>query len=124
MRRRPESERLYELVGQKLEKRRREACLTQTQLAQRCGLARGSIANIESGNQHPTLHTLWSIADALNIDIPALVPTRDEFSRGKANTVKPTITGRLEKVAGESRNQVISFITSSRKEVLSYVDRE
>ena len=117
MRRRPESERLYELIGQKLERQRREARLTQTQLAQRCGLARGSIANIESGNQHPTLHTLWSIADALNIDIPALVPTRDEFSRSNANTVKPTITSRLEKVAGESRKKVISFITSSRKEV-------
>lgn len=121
MRRRPESERIYELVGRKVERQRREAGLTQTQLAQRCGLARGSIANIESGNQRPTLHTLWSIADALNIDPPTLVPSREEFLRSKANA-QLTITGRLEKAAGESRKQVASFITSRRKVVEANVD--
>ena len=122
MRRRPESERIYELVGRKVERQRREAGLTQTQLAQRCGLARGSIANIESGNQRPTLHTLWSIADALNIDLHALVPSRKEFLRSKASTVETTITGRLEKAAGESREQVVSYITSRRKVVGANVD--
>ncbi len=122
MRRRPESERIYELVGRKVERQRREAGLTQTQLAQRCGLARGSIANIERGNQRPTLHTLWSIADALNIDPPTLVPSREEFLRSKASAAQLTITGRLEKAAGESREQVVSYITSRRKVVGSNVD--
>ena len=89
MRRIPDSERLYELVGQKIERQRREVRLSQTKLAERCGLARGSIANIEGGNQRPTLHTLWSIAEALNMEVHALLPSREEFVGIEADTTNP-----------------------------------
>lgn len=124
MRRRPDSERLYVLLGRKLERQRRVANLSQTQLAQRCGLARGSIANIESGNQRVTLHTLWLIAEVLGIDAQTLLPTRDEFYKNDARTVLPQITGRLRKVAGQSQNQVAVFIASSREEVSPDVDED
>ena len=124
MRRRPDSERLYELIGQKVERQRREERLSQTQLAQRCGFARGSIANIESGKQRPTLHTLWSLANALRIDMRSLLPSPDEFQMSEASDANPKITGRLKKAAGESQDQVASFIASSREEVSSNVDGE
>ena len=124
MRRRPESERLYEIVGQKVERSRREAKLTQAQLARLCGLARGSIANIENGNQRPTIHTLWDLADALNVDMRSLLPSPEEFLADVAGTAVPVITGRLRKVAGGSRNQVASFIASSRSEVTPDVTGE
>ena len=124
MRRIPDSERLYELVGQKVERQRREAKLSQTQLAQRCGFARGSIANIESGKQRPTLHTLWSLADALSVDMRSLLPSPEEFLASETDNENPKITGRLKKAAGESQNQVASFISSSRQEVNSNVDGE
>lgn len=117
MRRRPESERLYELVGQKVERERRKAKLTQTQLAQCCGLARGSIANIESGNQRPTLHTLWSLADALGVDMRSLLPSRDEFLKSETYTATSKITGWLKDEAGRSQNQVNSFIAESLEKV-------
>ena len=122
MRRIPDSEMLYELVGQKVEQQRREAGLSQTELAQRCGLARGSIANIEIGNQRPTLHTLWSIADVLGVDMRSFLPSRDEFLKSEVGTASPKITGRLKKAAGESESQVAFFIASSRKVVGSNVD--
>ena len=125
MRRRPDSERLYELVGQNVAHKRSEANLTQTQLAQRCGLARGSIANIESGNQRPTLHTLWSLADALKVDMCSLLPSRDEFLMSGASTEKIRIEGWLKKAtAGESQKQVNEFIANKREEVSPNVDRE
>ncbi len=117
MRRRPNSEKLYELVGQKVERQRREAKLSQTQLAQRCGLARGSIANIESGNQRPTLHTLWSLADALGVDMRSLLPSRDEFLKSETYTATSKITGWLKDEAGRSQNQVNSFIAESLEKV-------
>ncbi len=117
MRRRPDSEKLYELVGQKVERQRREAKLSQTQLAQRCGLARGSIANIESGNQRPTLHTLWSLADALGVDMRSLLPSRDEFLKSETYTATSKITGWLKDEAGRSQNQVNSFIAESLEKV-------
>ena len=97
--------------------RRQEARLSQTQLAQHCGLARGSIANIESGNQRPTLHTLCSIADALRVDVRSFLPSPDEFQMNDAGTANPKITGRLKKAAGESQKQVASFIANSRGKV-------
>lgn len=48
--------------------------LTQDVLAQRAGLARTSITNIETGNQQPTLHALWRIADALGMSPCDLLP--------------------------------------------------
>ncbi len=48
--------------------------LTQDALAQRAGLARTSITNIETGNQQPTLHALWRIADALEVSACDLLP--------------------------------------------------
>lgn len=124
MRRRPDSEKLYELVGQKVDQQRREAGLSQTQLAQRCGFARGSIANIESGKQRPTLHTLWALADALSVDMRSLLPSPDEFLISEVGNASPQIIGRLKKAAGESQNQVASFIANSREEVSSNVDRK
>ena len=124
MRRIPDSERLYELVGQKVDRYRRKAGLSQTQLAQCCGLARGSIANIERGNQRATLHTLWSLADALNVDMRLLVPSPNEFLTSEVGATKPVISGRLEKAAGEDRSQVVSFIASRRAEFSLDVDRE
>ena len=117
MRRIPDSEKLYVIVGQNLAQKRSEAKLTQTQLAERCGLTRGSIANIESGNQRPTLHTLWSLADALGVDISSLLPSRDEFRMSAGGIAEPILTYRLKKAAGESQSQVASFIASSREKV-------
>jgi len=48
--------------------------LTQDALAQRARLARTSITNIETGNQQPTLHALWRIADALGVSPCELLP--------------------------------------------------
>ena len=91
--------------------------LTQTQLAQRCGLARGSIANIESGNQRPTLHTLWLLADALKVDMSSLIPSREEVPMSEVSAASIW----LVEEAGESQKQVTSFIVKKREEANSNV---
>ena len=121
MRRRPNTERLYELVGQKVGRYRQRLGLSQTQLAQRCDLARGSIANIESGNQRPTLHTLWSIAEALSVDMRSLLPSRDEYSGTGATAQLKSLP---EGVAEDIQSQVVSFIASSREKIGANVDRD
>ena len=118
MRRPPDSERLYELVGQRIGRIRNEAKLSQTALAKRCRLTRGSIANIELGNQRATLHTLWMIAEALDVEPSSLLPVRGEL-RERLSGSQVTTSKRVEKVAGESRDKVASFIATSRQEVRS-----
>ena len=61
------SERLR--IGQRIAELRKEQNLTQTQLAERCGLQQAHIARIEAGRYSVGLDTLAQIADALGMKI-------------------------------------------------------
>lgn len=63
----------YELIGQSLRARRKELRLTQTALANKIGVARSYISEIENGNiKNPSLNKIEAIANELGIDIPRL----------------------------------------------------
>ena len=70
-------DRLYRLIGERV--RRRRGDLTQNALADRIGLGRTSITNLESGTQRIPLHYLWRIAEALGCEVSDLIPTRAEL---------------------------------------------
>ena len=65
----------YRHVGEKIRERRGKN-LSQDALAMAVGLSRSSISNIEKGRQKLLLHTLVDIADALNVEAAALLPSR------------------------------------------------
>lgn len=48
--------------------------MSQTQLALKVGLSRGSIANIETGRQHVPLHMILVLARELSVDPATLLP--------------------------------------------------
>ena len=48
---------------------REEHGLTQTQLAERCGVNQSDIGRIERGSTSPTTRTLQRIADSLDADV-------------------------------------------------------
>lgn len=66
------SERLR--IGQRIAELRKEQNLTQTQLAERCGLQQAHIARIEAGRYSVGLDTLTQIADALGMAIDFVKP--------------------------------------------------
>ena len=65
---------LYREIGRRIREARLRVSLTQVELAHRAGLARTSITNIEMGNQQPTVHALWRIADAVQAPPCELLP--------------------------------------------------
>jgi transcriptional regulator with XRE-family HTH domain len=65
---------LYKEFGRGLKKARRDADLTQKQVADRVGLSRTSITNIERGNQHIALHHLFLLAAAVGRQPEELLP--------------------------------------------------
>lgn len=69
---------LYQRVGMRLRQARQLRGLTQFDLAQMVGMSRASIANIESGRQRLMLHTLWKLAEALQMDARQLLPQPSE----------------------------------------------
>ena len=61
------SERLR--IGQRIAELRKEQGMTQTQLAERCGLQQAHIARIETGRYSVGLDTLAQIATALGMKV-------------------------------------------------------
>lgn len=69
---------LYELIGARLKQRRLEREKTQAWLAERVGMLRTSITNIEKGRQKPPLHVIYALCDALDGDPLEILPTLEE----------------------------------------------
>jgi len=55
--------------------------ISQVQLAEKIGVSRASIVNIEAGRQRPPLHVLWQIAEVLGTELAELIPSNAEFAK-------------------------------------------
>lgn len=66
----------YRQIGENIRNGRIRRKLSQDTLARLVGLTRTSLTNIESGRQHPPLHTFCDIADQLQLTITDLLPRR------------------------------------------------
>lgn len=67
---------LYREFGRLLRARRKDAQLTQDDVASKVGLVRTSITNIERGRQQVALHTLYALADAVGVPPESLMPPK------------------------------------------------
>ena len=64
----------YVSLGGRVKRGRNQANLSQADLAQRLGLTRTSIANLEAGRQRPSAHHAAMIANILQVPIQDLLP--------------------------------------------------
>lgn len=83
---------IYVLFGRRVAQARDSAGLTQSELADKVGLSRASIANIEAGRQRIVLHQAMEIANALNLSsISDLLPTDlvQPVGQGESVQVRP-----------------------------------
>lgn len=74
---------LYAEFGRLVRTARRDADLTQAQLAEAIGLTRTSIANIEAGRQRAFLDTAYRIADAVGCGAQELLPDAAVLRAGR-----------------------------------------
>lgn len=68
----PES--IYPEIGERIRVRRRANRLRQHELADRVGMSRASLANMEVGRQKILVHQLYAIAVALGLSPADLIP--------------------------------------------------
>ena len=71
----------YSNLGRRLKAVRKRANLTQAALAERVGLTRTSIANVETGRQRILTHTLCQIALSLGVEPSELLPPLKDVDR-------------------------------------------
>lgn len=60
-------------IGEKIQKARKEKKYTQKQLAEKCGVATGTIQQYELGKRQPRIEQLEKIADALDVSVADLM---------------------------------------------------
>lgn len=102
---------IYTEFGQRLRNARKAVQLTQDALAERVGLSRTSITNIEQGRQHISLHKAYLLASAVGIRTSQLLP--DEKSEApNSDVLSADILRRLPGLAKEGQDWVKRIMTS------------
>ncbi|WP_224392071.1 XRE family transcriptional regulator [Pseudonocardia sp. ICBG1293] len=77
-------------VGERLRTARTAHGLSVGVLAERAGIGKGSLSEIENGGRNPTLSTLYALADALGVPLSRLLAEHPGAEAGG-----PGITARL-----------------------------
>ncbi len=72
---------LQSTVAKRLEIFRKKRKLTMSGLAERSGVSKGTLSVLEDGNGNPTISTLWSIADALEVPFSDLISLDQQNTR-------------------------------------------
>lgn len=103
-------DRFYRAFGNLVRLNREHRELTQEKLGQIIGLSRTSITNIEKGRQHIALHQLFAIADALQINPAAMLPSAKDGS--SASWVADKLPPGTEKNITEWAEKLIGGYTS------------
>lgn len=81
---------LYGAMGHLIRARRKDTDLTQEELAERIGLTRTSINNIEQGKQRIQIHTLYAIAQALSVSPLTFLPPPEAGSPREMGAILPS----------------------------------
>lgn len=105
-------QKFYQELGFVLSEARKNAKLSQEILAEKVGLSRVSIVNIEKGRQTPPLHVLWTFSNIVGVELSELLP-QFEINHNKLNPSLKKIISKNEKAgqySDESSMKINSFI--------------
>lgn len=102
---------LYERLGALIKKNRLRCKMTQSYLAKRVGLSRGSIANIESGSQRILAHQLYIFSTYLEIKPADLLPKDIEEEIKNIRDLNIVVSGtKDETVQKETDDKVLAWV--------------
>ncbi|SFE52334.1 helix-turn-helix domain-containing protein [Spirosoma endophyticum] len=100
---------LFQALGKKIKSHRNNAMVNQVHFASQIGLSRTSLVNIEQGRQQPSVILLWRIAEALNIEMKELIPSRVEVEATTNGLIFPSASDEIKK--GETYDLLVKFVS-------------
>ena len=109
-----DEEGLYIHIGSKVQARRQDLGFSQKWVADRVGVTRASVANIESGLQRAPLHLLYRICLALQLEVDSILPSLDEITRYEIEEVD--IDGQLIGLPSKTAQYIRKLLTDSPEE--------
>jgi transcriptional regulator with XRE-family HTH domain len=119
---------IYRGVGRKIRQTRENQRLSQDSLAQRLGISRTSMVNIEAGRQRAPLHVLWQIAELLQTKLILLIPSPEELLAPQNTTVLDReMMKQIEEVANGDPATIkvlTGFVTKKLKGKVNSPDTE
>lgn len=107
----------YEAIGEKIKEARKLRNFNQDILADKLGISRVSLGNIEAGKQRIPLHVLLDICESLNVTMNDIVPQANQ----KDESIDPLILNKIKKEtedSPESSEKVINYVLSIMKKHL------
>lgn len=108
-----EPDQIYALFGRRVAEARAKAELTQMGLAEKVGLSRASIANIEAGRQRIVLHQAIEIAEAVGArSVTELLPV-DLLRPGTNNPKGLELTLSGSHVSKSEAAKIAQIVASS-----------
>lgn len=111
-----ETREFYRQLGVALAKRRRARNLTQAQLAERVGLSRAGMANVETGRQGVHVHQLVEIATALGVtSLETLLPANFWIDKRSDEPAGVKVTGsRLTSAERSQVSRIVDMLADHR----------
>lgn len=84
-------------IGEKIRNARKDAGMTQTELAQKTSLSRSYIGDIEKDRYNPSVATLQAIAKATNVPVESLLGSNTPASPAQPPAQKSELNARDER---------------------------
>ncbi|RYE27488.1 MAG: XRE family transcriptional regulator [Sphingobacteriaceae bacterium] len=104
----------YEIIGDKIREARKLRNMNQDLLADRLGISRVSLGNIETGKQRVPLHVLLDICESLNVTMNDIVPQNVKSD----NLIDQSILNKIKREtedSPESSEKVLNYVLSLMK---------
>jgi y4mF family transcriptional regulator len=119
-------------VGERIRKRRNELGWTQDALAQKAGVSKSFLSDLENGKRNVGADTLYDIARALSLSLDYLMSGREGESEPASEVQIPASLATFAARAGISfrqaltlldmQQQIVAHRSSTKKEKLDKVD--
>jgi len=98
----------YPAIARSVKAARRQAGLTQAELAERVDISTNAVAKLETGLMTPSLQTLVNIANVLHLDFNALLSSEDTEHAKSSQDI--FLTGLLRELSAKDKDFIIHII--------------
>jgi transcriptional regulator with XRE-family HTH domain len=107
----PDISALQVRIGTRLRAEREARRVTRDELADRMGISRTSISQLEGGHQNASLEWLYLAASALNAEVKDLLPTVAELSANRVEILESI--ERDDRLSDEGRSALRRFFEAA-----------